>query len=79
MVDVKLLYTKSMEVYVGVQPERSYKVSNSVDAIVRKLDISIYGTGRYITIDNWFIIIDLVLDMIDHSRYPTKQPIWSSC
>lgn len=67
MVDAKMFYTKAMEVYVGQQPEGPYCVSNSSEAIVKRLSSPIHGTGRNITIDNWFTSFNLVFSMLkDH-------------
>lgn len=58
--DAKMYYTSSLEVYTGQQPEGPYKVSNSPGDVVMRLCDIIKGTGRNITIDNWFTSIPLV-------------------
>jgi hypothetical protein len=53
-----------MEVYVGQQPEGPYKVSNSSSDIVKRLCNIIKGTGRNVTMDNWFTAIPLVKSLV---------------
>ncbi|KAJ8945190.1 hypothetical protein NQ314_009305 [Rhamnusium bicolor] len=60
LADIKLMHVSNMEVYVGQQPERPLRVSNSPDIVVKRLCQHIYGSGRNLTIDNWFTSIDLV-------------------
>lgn len=58
--DAKMYYTSNLEVYVGTQPEGPYNVSNSPSDIVVRLCEIIKGSGRNLTIDNWFTSIPLV-------------------
>lgn len=58
--DSKLFYTSTMEVYVGKQPEGPFKVDNSPSAVVERLCQPIKGTGRNVTVDNWFTSISLL-------------------
>lgn len=67
LVDSKMFYTKT-EVYVGQQPEGPYRVSNSSSDIVERLSISIHGSARNITIDNWFRTVQLVSDMLHNHK-----------
>ena len=67
MVDASNFYTSSMEVYAGVQPEDPYKISNKSGNVVKRMCSDISGSGRNITIDNWFTSYELVHRMlIDH-------------
>ena len=52
-----------MEVYVGQQPDGPFKVSNSPGAVVQRLYEPIKGTGRNVTMDNWFTSLDLLEKM----------------
>ena len=54
LADAKCFYTCNIEVYVGQQPEGTFKVSNSPGAVVQRLYEPIKGTGRNVTMDNWF-------------------------
>lgn len=63
--DAKMYYTSNLEVYVGLQPEGPYRVSNSPQDIVKRLCEIIYGTGRNLTIDNWFTSFELVNHLYD--------------
>ncbi|KAJ8948964.1 hypothetical protein NQ318_022988 [Aromia moschata] len=58
--DSKTYYTCNLEVYVGKQPSGPYEVSNSPGSVVERLSEHIRGTGRNITVDNWFTSIDLI-------------------
>ncbi|KAJ8931810.1 hypothetical protein NQ314_015206 [Rhamnusium bicolor] len=58
--DAKMYYTMNLEVYVGQQPDGPYKVSNSPNCIVERLCGQFKGSGRNLTIDNWFTSVPLV-------------------
>lgn len=64
LVDSRSFYTYNLEVYVGTQPDGPYKVDNSASAIVQRLVQPISGTGRNVTVDNWFTSIPLALDLL---------------
>ena len=66
LVDAKTFFTSNIEVYVGTQPEGAYKVSNSPGDVVERLCSGILGTGRNITLDNWFTSYDLAQKMLRH-------------
>ena len=57
-----------MEVYIGLQPEGPYRdphrASNSPGDVVERLCSQILGTGRNITIDNWFTSYELAQTML---------------
>ena len=59
LVDAQTFFTSKIEVYVGTQPDGPYKVSNSPGDVVKRLCSCIFGTGRNITLDNWFTSYDL--------------------
>lgn len=58
--DAKMYYTTNLEVYTGQQPEGPYKVSNSPSDVVLRLCEVIKGSGRNVTLDNWFTSVPLV-------------------
>ncbi|KAJ8934084.1 hypothetical protein NQ314_013603 [Rhamnusium bicolor] len=58
--DAKMYYTMNLEVYVGQQPDGPYKVSNSSNCIVERRCEPIKGSGRNLTIDNWFTSVPFV-------------------
>lgn len=64
MCDAKMFYTSIMEVYVGKQPDGPYKISNSSYDVVTRLCQHILGTGRNVTIDNWFTSLPLVKTLL---------------
>nr|XP_023026647.1 piggyBac transposable element-derived protein 4-like [Leptinotarsa decemlineata] len=60
LADSKTFYTTNLEVYVGRQPEGSFAVSNSPKDVVQRLCEPIRGTGRNVTVDNWFTSMALL-------------------
>lgn len=65
LVDSKLFYVFTLEVYAGKQPEGPFQVSNKPEDVVKRLLEPLYNTGRNITTDNWFSSIDLMLYLRD--------------
>ncbi|XP_043529513.1 piggyBac transposable element-derived protein 4-like isoform X2 [Frieseomelitta varia] len=65
LADANSRYTFSMEIYVGIQPEGRYKVSNKVLDVVMRLVQHIEGSGRNVTGDNWFSSIPLAKCLLD--------------
>ena len=68
MVDASNFYTSNMEAYVGVPPEGPYKISNKPGDIVERMRNDIPGSGRNITIDNWFTSYELFYRMLNDHR-----------
>ena len=66
LVDAQTFFTSKLEVYVGSQPDGAYKASNSPCDVVERLCSGIFGTGRNITLDNWFTSYDLAQKMLSH-------------
>ena len=66
LVDAQTFFTSKIEVYVGTQPDGPYKVSNSPGDVVERVCSGILGTGRNITLDNWFTSYDLSKRMLRH-------------
>ena len=64
LVDSSTYYTSYMKVFVGLQPEGPYRVSNSPGDVVERLCSQILGTGRNTTIGNWFTSYELAQTML---------------
>lgn len=68
LVDAVTFYTKNLEVYVGKQPEGPYFQDTSTNALVKRMIEPISGTGRNVTMDNWFTSIPLAKQLLsDHN------------
>lgn len=61
--DSKTYFTSNLEVYVGQQPLGPYQVSNRPSDVVQRLCEPIRGTGRNVTLDNWFTSMELVQNL----------------
>ncbi|UYV65948.1 PBRM1, partial [Cordylochernes scorpioides] len=68
LVDSKMFYTCNLEIYSGKNPEGPYNVSNSPSDIVERLCEPIKGTGRNVTMDNWFTSYSLALKLLQQFR-----------
>lgn len=64
LVDVKTMYTYKLEMYAGVQPDGPYFLSNKPADVVMRLVEDLKGTGRNITMDNWFSSIPLAFELL---------------
>ena len=62
LVDAKLYYSFSLEVYCGKQTDGPCHQNKPSD-VVKRLAESIYRSGRNITADNWFTDYNLVSDL----------------
>ncbi|KRZ83916.1 PiggyBac transposable element-derived protein 4 [Trichinella sp. T8] len=62
--DSETYYVSKMEVYVGKQNEGPHQMDTSPAAVVKRLCSAIVGTGRNITMDNWFMSYSLVEDLL---------------
>ncbi|XP_030754381.1 piggyBac transposable element-derived protein 4-like [Sitophilus oryzae] len=68
MADSKTFYVSNMEVYLGKQPAGPFALSYSPDLVVKRLITPITGSGRNVTMDNWFTSLPLALDLVqDHN------------
>lgn len=63
LVDAITFYTKKLEIYVGQQPEGPYRNDTSTKALVKRMVEPISGTGRNVTMDNWFTSIPLAEEL----------------
>ena len=68
MVDESNFYTSNMEVYVGVQPEGLYKISNKPGDVVERMCSDTSESGRNIAIDKWYTNYELVHRMLNDHR-----------
>jgi hypothetical protein len=68
MVCAKSFYVSNMEIYAGKQPEGPFRVQNSGKCVVERLVQPIAGSGRNVTVDNWFCSIPLCLDLQNNHR-----------
>ncbi|UYV77142.1 hypothetical protein LAZ67_14003430 [Cordylochernes scorpioides] len=68
LVDSKMFYTCNLEIYSGKNPEGPYNVSNSPSDVVERLCEPIKGTGRNVTMDNWFTSYSLALKLLQQIR-----------
>jgi hypothetical protein len=67
-VDSKIYYTQNLEIYVRRQPEEPYQLSNSPAGIVERMISPISGSGRNVTVDNWFTSVPLAMKLLkDHN------------
>lgn len=51
--------------YVGQQPEGPLRKSNSPKEVVGRLCKPLFGSGRNVTLDNWFTSVDLVQSLLE--------------
>lgn len=68
LVDARTYYLVNMEVYVGVQPEGPFRVSNSPKDIVDRLVAPVSGTKRNITCDNWYTSVPLFESLLQKHK-----------
>lgn len=66
--DAKTFYTSNLEVYCGVQPAGPNRRSNSVKDVVLRMIAPISGSGRHLTLDNWFSSVPLANELLYNHR-----------
>lgn len=67
LVDAATFYVLNIELYAGKQPEGPYQLSNAASDVVKRLITPISGTGRNLTVDNWYTSVPLMNDLAkDH-------------
>jgi hypothetical protein len=68
LVDSRIFYTQNLEIYAGKQPEGPYQLSNSPVDIVERMISPTSGSGRNMTVDNWFTSVPLAMKLLkDHN------------
>nr|CAH7747701.1 unnamed protein product [Callosobruchus chinensis] len=68
LVDARSFYTVNLEVYLGEQPIGPFRVSNKVPDVVKRVIEPINGSGRNISMDNWFTSFSVIEDLITDYR-----------
>jgi hypothetical protein len=64
LVDSRIFYTQNLEIYAGKQPEGPYQLSNSPADVVERMISPISGSGRNVTVDNWFTSVLLAMKLL---------------
>jgi hypothetical protein len=63
-VDSRIFYTQNLVIYAGKQPEGPYQLSNSPADVVERIISPISGSGRNVTVDNWFTSVPLAMKLL---------------
>ncbi|XP_035206542.1 piggyBac transposable element-derived protein 4-like [Stegodyphus dumicola] len=64
VVDARTYYTYNMEIYAGKQSDGPFKVDYSPSEIVKRLCAPLFGSGRNITMDNWYTSYPLAKELL---------------
>jgi hypothetical protein len=68
LVDSRIFYTQNLEIYAEKQPEGPYQLSNSPADVVERMISPTSGSGRNVTVDNWFTSVPLAMKLLkDHN------------
>ncbi|XP_015121474.1 piggyBac transposable element-derived protein 4-like [Diachasma alloeum] len=70
LVDSDTFYTSVLEIYTGKQPPGLFQADNKPINVVKRVSASVLGTGRNITMDNWFSSVPLI-DELQHKHRTT--------
>lgn len=62
--DAKMFYTQNLEVYCGKQPDGPFQLETTATAIVKRMTTPIHGSGRNVTMDNWFSSVPVVNELV---------------
>uniref|UniRef100_A0A1B6LVC4 PiggyBac transposable element-derived protein domain-containing protein n=1 Tax=Graphocephala atropunctata TaxID=36148 RepID=A0A1B6LVC4_9HEMI len=68
MVCAKTFYTANLEVYLGKQVDGPFVEGNSAKEVVCRLIEPITGTGRNVTVDNFFCSVPLCNELLENHR-----------
>ncbi|CAG9577485.1 unnamed protein product [Danaus chrysippus] len=69
LVDAKTFYTMNLEIYCGKQPDNSpYTVSNKPFDVVDRLVRCVSGSGRNITMDNFFMSYETAENLLKNHK-----------
>nr|XP_022900752.1 piggyBac transposable element-derived protein 4-like [Onthophagus taurus] len=64
LVDCKSIYTCNLEIYCGKQPAGPHSTSWKNYDLVMRMIAHITGTGRNVSMDNWFTSVPLAVDLL---------------
>lgn len=64
--DAKTYYTSNLEIYAGKQNDGPNQISNSPSDVVKRLVDPIKSFHRNIVMDNWFMSVSLMTDLLDN-------------
>lgn len=64
--DARTFYTGNLEIYCGKQVEGPYKVNNTAKDVAVRLITPISGTGRHVTLDNWYGSVPLAKELLEN-------------
>jgi hypothetical protein len=64
LVDSRIFYTQNLEIYARKQPEGPYQLSDSPADVVERMISIISGSGRNVTVDNWFTSVPLATKLL---------------
>nr|XP_023027924.1 probable ATP-dependent RNA helicase YTHDC2 [Leptinotarsa decemlineata] len=67
-VAARTFYTHNLEVYAGKQPNGPYQLANDAASVVKRLLKHCSGSGRNVTVDNYFTSIPLAKDLLEHHK-----------
>nr|CAH7732023.1 unnamed protein product [Callosobruchus chinensis] len=69
LIDARTFYTVNLEeVYLGEQPIGPFRVSNKVPDVVKRMIEPINGSGRNVSMDNWFTSFSVIEDLFTDYR-----------
>lgn len=66
--DGRTFYTNNLEIYAGKNQTGPYSLSNSPRDVVLRLINPVTGTGRHLTMDNWFMSVPLAKELLCNHR-----------
>lgn len=64
----RTFYTVKLEIYPGTQPPGPFQQSNKVIDVVERMVSPIIGTGRNVTMDNWFVSVPMAKHLLDDHK-----------
>nr|CAH7765836.1 unnamed protein product [Callosobruchus chinensis] len=75
LVDARTFYTVNLEVYLGEQPIGPFRVSNKVPDVVKRMIEPINGSGRNVSMDNWFTSFSVIEDLFTDHRLTVVRTV----